>query len=327
MNLNGLRWMLILSVSIIVTACHETLKPHEISIRPDVVYGHKSGMALVMDAYIPSNANGAGVILVQSGGFNSGIMKQYAEEMPGKYRLLEAKEMLLELGDTAIHYPPMKQFSFAALLDEGYTVFDVKHGSNPKFTLDEIVRDVKRAVRFIKYHAPDFGIDPERLGIWGASSGGYLAVFTAVSNSTIINKTHDPVNRMNNTVAAICAYYPAGYDFCRDVHEFPFIQEAIPAMDIDSLILDELSIKHYITPDDPPVLIIYGDQDMPFIIEPSEAIYSDYVDAGIDARKIVIPGIGHEFRSDDGYDEFQGKEAMKEMILWFEKYLLDIQIL
>ena len=50
------------------------------------------------------------------------------------------------------------------------------HGSQPKFTILEILDDMHRAVRFIRHHAAEYGVDPERLGITGASAGGHLSL-------------------------------------------------------------------------------------------------------------------------------------------------------
>ena len=53
------------------------------------------------------------------------------------------------------------------LLDRGYTVFAVVHGSQPRYTVPEIIKDMNRAVRFIRHHAKDYGIDPDRIGVIG----------------------------------------------------------------------------------------------------------------------------------------------------------------
>src|SRR5579884_3297934 len=50
----------------------------------------------------------------------------------------------------------------------------------PAFPIDEIVADVHRAVRYIRYHAKEYHIDPDRLAILGMSSGGYLAAHVGV---------------------------------------------------------------------------------------------------------------------------------------------------
>src|SRR5262245_35161037 len=107
--------------------------------KEDVVYGRKFGVALTMDVFTPKEyANGAGLIFVVSGGWFS------AHE--------------------AIRPPFVTEF-----LGRGYTVFAVVHGSQPKFTIPEILEDMNRAVRFIRFNAKQYEVDPDRIGIFGAS--------------------------------------------------------------------------------------------------------------------------------------------------------------
>ena len=113
----------------------------------DVIYGRKFGIALTMDVFTPKkDANGPGVILVVSGGWFS------AHEAIGPSR------------------------SSSRCSTAGYTVFAVVHGSQPKFTIPEILEDMHRAVRFIRHHAKEYGIDPDRIGITGGSAGGHLSL-------------------------------------------------------------------------------------------------------------------------------------------------------
>ena len=108
--------------------------------REDVIYGRKFGTALTMDVFTPKqNPNGAAVIVVVSGGWFSAheaVNPGFAQEF----------------------------------LNRGYTVFAVVHGSQPKFTIPEVVQDMHRAVRFIRYHAKEYNFDPERIGITGGSA-------------------------------------------------------------------------------------------------------------------------------------------------------------
>jgi len=53
-----------------------------------------------------------------------------------------------------------------------HTTFVVTHGSQPRFQIDEIAKDMLRAVRFIRAQAVDYGVDPAKLGISGGSAGG-----------------------------------------------------------------------------------------------------------------------------------------------------------
>ena len=67
------------------------------------------------------------------------------------------------------------------MVARGYTVFAVLHGSQPRYTIPEILPDIQRAVRFVRYSASRFGIDPDHIGIYGGSSGGHLSLMQAVT--------------------------------------------------------------------------------------------------------------------------------------------------
>ena len=116
----------------------------------DVVYGRKAGMALTLDVFQPGQKNGAGVIFLVSGGWASSH------------------------DDTSMVHVDVE--SYAPYLRRGYTVFAVVHGSMPRFNVPDIILDVQRAVRFIRHNATEFGVDPNRLGVLGSSSGGHLAL-------------------------------------------------------------------------------------------------------------------------------------------------------
>jgi acetyl esterase/lipase len=117
----------------------------------DVIYGRKAGLALTMDVFQPKEkTNGAALLLLLSGDWMS------PEE-------------------------PFRPEGIAEFLGRGYTVFAVCHGSCPAFPVDEIVPDIHRAVRYVRHHAKEYKVDPNRLAIFGISSGGHLAAHVGVS--------------------------------------------------------------------------------------------------------------------------------------------------
>ena len=118
------RWfMLVIMTGVWFSQAALGAAPTAYDRKTDVVYGRKHGMALTMDVFTPkANANGAAVVWIVSGGWFS------AHE--------------------AISPQPIEEF-----LKRGYTVFAVVHGSQPRFTIPEITKDLNRAVRFIRYHA------------------------------------------------------------------------------------------------------------------------------------------------------------------------------
>src|ERR1044071_8156351 len=128
----------------------------------DVVYGRKDGTALTMDVFVPKkNANGAAVIWVISGGWFSS-----------------------HAGISAAGAEPF--------LERGYTVFAVVHGSQPRYTIPEILFDMHRSVRFIRANAKQYKIDPDRIGITGGSAGGHLSLMQGTAGNLGDEKSKDP---------------------------------------------------------------------------------------------------------------------------------------
>src|SRR5258708_2922723 len=148
----------------------------------DVVYGRKFGMALTIDVLKPAQPNGIGVIFMVSGGFSSDIGW---------------------VGASFFGTDLLKPFT-----DRGDTVFLVCHGAQPKFLLSEIVQDIHHAVRFIRVHAGDYGVDPNRLGITGASSGGFLSLTIGTTGKPGDAAAKDPVDRVSSQVQAVGCFFP-----------------------------------------------------------------------------------------------------------------------
>src|SRR5690606_27803969 len=115
---------------------------------PGIVYGQRGGQDLTFELARPRHPNGAGVVVMVSGSWKS---------RPESFDI----------------------WLTAPFLRRGYTVFAVSHRSQPEASVQETVADVNRAVRFIRHHAADYGIDPGRLGVTGGSSGGQLSLMLA----------------------------------------------------------------------------------------------------------------------------------------------------
>jgi len=144
----------------------------------DVIYGHKGGVALTLDLFQPEKPNGIGIIFVVSGGWFS------------------SREAI---------YPA----AYQPLLDRGYTVFAVVHGSQPKYTIPEIMQDMHRAVRFIRYNAARYGINPDKLGVIGGSAGGHLSLILGTGAGAGTNSNaKDPVDRVSSAVQCVVAFFP-----------------------------------------------------------------------------------------------------------------------
>ncbi len=271
----------------------------------DVIYGRKYGTVLTMDVFTPKeHANGAAVIICISGGWVS----------------------------THDNIQPI----FAAeLLKHGYTVFAVVHGSQPKFTIPECVADINRAVRFIRYHAADYKIDPNRIGISGASAGGHLSLMLGCDSSQGDEKAKDPVDRVSSRVQAVACFFPPT-DFLNygkpgvkslgiepehqfkapfDFHEHDPVTKMFKPVDLTTReqICKAMSPIYHVTKDDAPTLIIHGDADKLVPLQQSEVIMEKFKEAGVPCELVVKKGGGH------GWPTIL--VDFKTIADWFDKYL------
>ena len=248
----------------------------EYRITPDVIYGHKAGMALTYDVFQPvDSANGAGIIHIVSGSWNS------------RYQVPDS---------VVTNYKP--------LLDEGFTVFALRHGSNPQFTIPQAVEDVMLGSWEVYRNAAKFGVDSARLGIFGGSSGGQLALMAGLSG-----KTHP--------VSAVVAFFAPA-----DLRNMPdFLKAMIPALDFDTTLADSVSPVTFASPDDPPTLLIHGDNDFVVQLWQSERMYEALQQYQVISRLIIYKGMGHgnSYGAKGKYYE----EATRELIVWFKQYLLN----
>jgi len=265
----------------------------------DVVYGHKFGMALTLDVLKPAKPNGAGVIFLVSGGFVSDMSK-------------------VEAG----FFGPAR---YAPFLERGYTVFLVSHGSQPKFTVSEIVTDIHRAVRFIRIHAKDYGVDPDRLGITGVSSGGFLALTIGTKGTPGDPNAKDAVDRASSRVQAVGCFCPSS-DLVnygktgRCFLEYEPVKFAWPMFGLEGKsreeqikTLRELSPCDFITKQTPPTLIIHGDADPMVPFEQSERFDAKLATHGVPHRLVARKNAGHVWL-----------DIAKDFAIvadWFDKYL------
>lgn len=279
-----MKWMIRSLLIITVALCAaEAFGAEGIEIVPDVVYGHKHGMALTFDVYKPKQANGTGILFIVSGGWYSSWC------------------------------PPEQSIEwFRPMLDKGFTVFAVRHGSSPKYVIPEIIEDVRRSVRFIRLRANDFGVAPDRLGVAGASAGGHLALMLGTASDKGDPNAKDEVLRVTDRVAAVVAYFPP-----TDLRSWVNNTPDYPALNFEEEKAADCSPLLHVTEDDPPTLLIHGDSDKLVPIDHSEKILAEFEKHKVTSELLVIKGAGHGFRGEDN------KRASDAMVAWFEKHLLE----
>ena len=256
-------------------------KQENVDIVADVVYGHKDGLALTFDVFRPkANANGVGILFMVSGGWVSAWS--------------EPKQIL-----------PV----FKHLLDQGYTVIAVRHGSCPRFLVPECVSDVQLAIDFIAKHATDWQIDPKRLGVFGFSAGGHLSLMLGTTGGTKRGK-----EEVTRVAAAVAVFAPT--DLAPYVDPKNPLREQFPALKFEPSKAEAVSPLMQVTADDAPTLLFHGDKDELVPLWHSQKIQKAFEAAHVASKLVVIPGAGH------GFDGEGSRKLSKEMIEWFDRHLL-----
>jgi len=267
------------------------LFPPPVTVREQLHYGERHGRPLTLERIQPEEGNGLGLLLLVSGGWESGPS--------GRLR-----------------------FAIAPYLRTGFTVFAVSHVSQPEATVMEIAEDIHRAVRFVRHHASSYGIDPDRLAITGASSGGHLSLLMATRGGPGDPDAFDPVERESSAVQAVAVFCPVT-DLLNlgDSTENPGNggppKSFVSAFGPDSTDLSVWSPRgHALSPIEhinrslPPILILHGDRDKPVPLDQSlrfqtaAAAVGKPVDVRIrKGRRHVWPGMVLDMRLMAGWLE------------------------
>ncbi len=299
--------MLAFSLSLLGGTAQDTLPYY----KKEIIYGRKDGMALTMTELAPKmNANGKAIIYVLSGNWVS------------SERMLEA-------------FPERS----GLYIDAGYTLFGVMVGCQPRYAIPDEVEDLKRAVRFVRYHAADYKIDPYRIGITGSSSGGHLSLMVATSDNIVDAKSNDPVDKVSSRVQAAAVFYPPT-DFLNygKANSFSQVSQAglalmgiagafdfkewndttrtyVSVTDIEKKkqIAYQISPINHVSSDDPPTLIIHGTKDIVVPMQQSESIITKLREVKVPCHFILKEGGGHGWRNRDVEE--------KNFVDWFNKYL------
>ena len=265
--------------------------PSDHSRVSDVIYGRKFGVALTLERFVPSKPNGFGIVWVVSSGGRS------------------SREHTLQ---------PSFERRISPFLAHGYTVFAVIHGSAPAFHLQDFEHDVRRAVRFVRHRASEFSIDPQRLAIAGSSAGGLLALMVATHARDGDPKAEDAVDRVSDRVQAVgCFFAPTDLtnygqgalnilDFMRQQAgvvdpTFEFYEtesktgtrRAITDRERVRELLREMSPTTHVTADDPPTILVHGDQDQGVPVQQSRQLLERLTQANVPARLVLREGKGH----------------------------------
>lgn len=271
------------------------------SQQQNIVYMEAHGVALVMDIFTPTgDKNGLAIVDVISGAWHSGRDKIQ-------------QHMLAQ--------------AFHQLCKKGYTVFAIRPGSITKFSAIEMRDNLNEGILWVKKHSKEYGVDPDRLGMMGASAGGHLALLTAVTAPDA-----DPASKKTNTrVKAVGVFFPptdlmsfekeidlnskegrSGLMQALSLPRIPYLNFDLPA-DEKKKYIEAASPALLAKKGLPPVLIFHGDADPLVPLSQSEEMVEALKKVEVPVELIIKKGGAHPWPTI--------AEEMGDLADWFDKQL------
>lgn len=271
-------------------------------VEKNVVYGMYSGLALLMDVHYPEEPNGYGVVHISGSGWSAPLS-------------LDSRP-LKEAGHVRIETPEV--------VKAGYTVFTINHRALPRFQFPAQIEDAQRAVRFVRFHAERYGIDPNKIGGLGGSSGGHLASLLATLDGDGDQDSYSEIDRMSAKIqAAVVRAPPTDFGGWVDSATIGLLlgarlREGMNASTEEMRIAIEASPVSYVSNDDPPMLLIHGDKDDTVPFSQSEKLREALKKAGVTVELVRVDGAGHGPGMRGAKED---PKVSKRAADWFDRYL------
>ncbi len=221
------------------------------------------------------------------------------------------------------------------LADSGYVVASVEYRNAPLGRFPQPVQDVKAAIRWLRAHAKQFNIDPNKIGILGNSAGGYLSSFVGLTNGM---KEFDAGDFLDYSSDVLCSANIFGITDVRNIgmdydeenqkgHASAGATEALWVLgtptfggkDGGVLAHPEEAAKAspvtYASEKSVPMLFMHGDADK--LVSPSQTdlLFQALKSKGVETERYIVKNAAH------GGPYWVQEPVMKIMIDFFDKYL------
>ncbi|MFJ6569729.1 prolyl oligopeptidase family serine peptidase [Streptomyces sp. NPDC091292] len=229
------------------------------------------------------------------------------------------------------------------LAEQGYVVASITYRTTADgATYKEGVSDVKSAIRYLRAHADEYGIDPDRVAVWGESAGGYLAAMVGTTNGVKDFESGDHLDRSSDVQAVIDKF--GASDLSKVGADYDDAAKAANVAPGNNLALyvygpsgadksvaeytDEVAAADpatYADGDDPAFLEMHGSKDR--LISPSQTLllHEALRAKGADSTRYVLTGADHGDMAFMG-DTEAGKPWITKKALGYMVDFLDKQL-
>ncbi len=209
------------------------------------------------------------------------------------------------------------------LARKGYVVATITHRNSMEgHPFPACLQDVKTAIRFLRKNAPLYGIDAERVGLWGTSSGANLSLLAAMTEGEERYITEEYPG-YSDRVDYVAACFPTTdlVEYMLDDGGEQEIKDIFTALsggivDEEMSVLKEMSPYHRVQEglltEYPPLLIAHGDADELIPHNQSLKLYEALEKKGADVTMVTVEGAPHE-------DAFWSQEMLELIYHFIEK--------
>ena len=163
------------------------------------------------------------------------------------------------------------------------------------------IEDCKAAIRFLRANATKYGIDPDRIGVWGGSAGGHLVALLGTTGGMKQLEGTEGNPGYSSRVQAVCDLFgPTNFSDSQLKLYIPAVVEMIDAL-LGGPVAQNRGLARLASPvefaskDDPPMLILHGDEDPLVPMSQSEELYNALKRAGADVTLVKVKHAGHGF--------------------------------
>lgn len=215
----------------------------------------------------------------------------------------------------------------------GFVGISINYRLSGEAIFPAAVHDCKTAVRWARANAQKYGIDPDRIGVFGGSAGGHLALMLGTSGGDAYLEGDGPYREFSSRVKAVVDNYgPTDFmkmnDFPGDMdHNSPKSPESAfiggPVQEKAELVKKANPIA-YVDATDPPTLILHGENDRSVPFNQSELMVAALAKAGVIHQFIPVKNASHGFKPypDSTAKISPGRPEIEGLwIDWFKKHL------
>lgn len=263
------------------------LPPNGVEIVRDVEYGKVGNTSLRLNIIRSASATTTGplpaVVYIHGGAWRAGSKEQSG---PVTYDLAKA----------------------------GYFCVSINYRLSWEAPFPAQIEDCKCAIRWLRAHASQYNIDPQRIGVYGGSAGGHLAALLGTSwNAPELEGNGGWKGYSSRVQAVVDMFGPTDLFVGEQMQKLrnagsPGEGAMGPRTTVEMLLGGPIREKaelarraspvRYISKNDPPFLILHGDQDRVVPLQQSQWLYQQLRRAGVEAKLYVVNGAGHAFHNE-----------------------------